>query len=423
MNICQLDQLRNVVQSSHINFLFGSGLSCPFLSTLNSIERLLTNAQQIKNDNLRKIVEASLFAEYFSSVMSPCIAENIVGEKKTNYDNVLSNYSGFLSIWNAIISHRSTALLDKTINIFTTNIDNLVETSAERLKLVFNDGFQGHLNPIFREDSFNNVLTRISPIYQNLAQVPLFNYIKIHGSINWMESELDFGYLTYDRSLELLHKIQDHLKKVPDGHLVLEIDNKETIESLIKKAEAIIQSDDYVFPKEINEFMDAYQELVMIHPRKTKFKESVIDSHFYELMRRFSNSLEQANTVLFVSGFSFADEHIAKITMRAANTNPTLQIIVFAYKEEDVKEIEDNLNLAGASINHNIQIMSPQKYYNAQDEKMRDKLNVEGFKTIQEVKTKDENGKLKSTQQILFQSFSLDVLNSFVFNKLRAIVE
>lgn len=423
MNICQLSQLRNVVQSSHINFLFGSGLSCPFLSTLNSIERLLTDAQQIKNDNLRKIVEASLFAEYFSSVMSPCIAENIVGEKKTNYDNVLSNYSGFLSIWNAIVSHRSTALLDKTINIFTTNIDNLVETAAERLKLEFNDGFQGHLNPIFREDSFNNVLTKISPIYQNLAQVPLFNYIKIHGSINWMESELDFGYLTYDRSLGLLHKIQDHLKKVPDGHLVLEIDKKETIESLIKKAEAIIQSDDYVFPKEINEFMDAYQELVMIHPRKTKFKESVIDSHFYELMRRFSNSLEQTNTVLFVSGFSFADEHIAKITMRAANTNPTLQIIVFAYKEENVKEIEDNLNLAGVSINHNIQIMSPQQYYNVQDEKMRDKLNVEGFKTIQEVKTKDENGKQKITQQILFQSFSLDVLNGFVFNKLRAIVE
>ena len=151
MNICQLSQLRNVVQSSHINFLFGSGLSCPFLSTQNSIERLLTDAQQIKNDNLRKIVEASLFAEYFSSVMSPCIAENIVGEKKTNYDNVLSNYSGFLSIWNAIISHRSIALLDKTINIFTTNIDNLVETAAERLKLEFNDGFQGHLNPIFRE--------------------------------------------------------------------------------------------------------------------------------------------------------------------------------------------------------------------------------------------------------------------------------
>lgn len=422
MNICQLGQLRNVVQSSHINFLFGSGLSCPFLSTLNSIERLLTDAQQIKNDNLRKIVEASLFAEYFSSVMSPCIAENIVGERKTNYDNVLSNYSGFLSIWNAIISHRSTALLDKTINIFTTNIDNLVETSAERLKLEFNDGFQGHLNPIFREDSFNNVLTKISPIYQNLAQVPLFNYIKIHGSINWMESELDFGYLTYDRSLELLHKIQDHLKNVPDGHLVQEIDNKETIESLIKKAEAIIQSDDYVFPKEINEFMDAYQELVMIHPRKTKFKESVIDSHFYELMRRFSNSLEQANTVLLVSGFSFADEHIAKITMRAANTNPTLQIIVFAYKEEDVKEIEDNLNLAGASINHNIQIMSPQKYYYAQEEKMQEMLDDIGFRTIHKKEMVDDEGNKSSITEYVFQPFSLDVLNKVVFNNLRAII-
>lgn len=44
--------------------------------------------------------------------------------------------------------------------------------------------------------------------------------------------------------------------------------------------------------------------------------------------------------------------------MRAANTNPTLQIIVFAYKEENVKETEDNLKLAGAAINHNIQIIN-----------------------------------------------------------------
>lgn len=423
MNICQLGQLRNVVQSSHINFLFGSGLSCPFLSTLNSIERILTDAQQIKNDNLRKIVEASLFAEYFSSVMSPCIAENIVGERKTNYDNVLSNYSGFLSIWNAIISHRSTALLDKTINIFTTNIDNLVETSAERLKLEFNDGFQGHLNPIFREDSFNNVLTKISPIYQNLAQVPLFNYIKIHGSINWMESELDFGYLTYDRSLGLLHKIKERLEKVPEGQLITKIDKEETIKSLINRAESITNVEGYVISDAVNEFMDAYKELVMIHPRKTKFKESVIDSHFYELMRRFSNSLEQPNTVLFVSGFSFADEHIAKITMRAANTNPTLQIIVFAYKEENVKETEDNLKLAGAAINHNIQIISPQKYYEAQDEKMREMLDVIGFRTQHTIETLDDDGNKSYITENAFKSFSLDVLNEVVFNKLRAIVE
>ena len=180
----------------------------------------------------------------------------------------------------------------------------------------------------------------------------------------------------------------------------------ETIDSLKEKAENISQRDDYVLPKEITEIMDTYKELVMIHPRKTKFKESVIDSHFYELMRRFSNALEQTNTILFVSGFSFADEHIAKITMRAANTNPTLQIIVFAYTDEKVMEIKNNLNLAGCAINHNIQIVSPQLYYEAQDEKTREKLDKQCFRTIQEIKI-DEDGKTKRKQQVTFQPFSL----------------
>ena len=65
MKIYQLDQLKNLVQSCHVNFLFGSGLSVPFLSTLQSIEKLLTAAQGIEDKEIRNIVEASLFAEYF----------------------------------------------------------------------------------------------------------------------------------------------------------------------------------------------------------------------------------------------------------------------------------------------------------------------------------------------------------------------
>ena len=109
---------------------------------------------------------------------------------------------------------------------------------------------------------------------------------------------------------------------------------------------------------------------------------------------------------MFVSGFSFADEHIAKITMRAANTNPTLQIIVFAYTDEKVMEIKNNLNLAGCAINHNIQIVSPQLYYEAQDEKTREKLDKQCFRKIQEIKI-DEDGKTKRKQQVTFQPFSL----------------
>lgn len=42
MNIVNLNNLRNAVQSSHVNFLFGSGCSRPYLGTLGNIEKWLT---------------------------------------------------------------------------------------------------------------------------------------------------------------------------------------------------------------------------------------------------------------------------------------------------------------------------------------------------------------------------------------------
>lgn len=97
----------------------------------------------------------------------------------------------------------------------------------------------------------------------------------------------------------------------------------------------------------------------MINPTKRKFKESVIDHHFYELMRQYSNNLEKENTILFSAGFSFADEHIADITRRAANTNPTLHIVIFAFSDDDGEIIKANLKLKNVCLNNNIVILTP----------------------------------------------------------------
>lgn len=115
-------------------------------------------------------------------------------------------------------------------------------------------------------------------------------------------------------------------------------------------------------------FRKNYQQLVMVNPRKTKFQETVLDLHFYELMRLYSNALERTSTCLMVAGFSFADEHIAQITMRAAASNPTLLIIVFAYNKGAKNSIQENLQKGGCSGNNNILILSPEDYKSAQDE-------------------------------------------------------
>jgi hypothetical protein len=75
-------------------------------------------------------------------------------------------------------------------------------------------------------------------------------------------------------------------------------------------------------------------------------------------LRIYANELEKDNSILFVLGFSFADEHIRDLTIRVANSNPTLIIYVFAYSNRT----RDNLNtiLVPSARHNNIKIISPE---------------------------------------------------------------
>ncbi len=352
-----LKKLKNIVQSSHINFLFDSGLSRPYLSVLGQIETLLTEAETIKDEKTKVLVQASLYAHYFKSVMQPCLGTN--DEKsKADYDIVYGNYTSFLKAWNEIIAKRNIGLLDKQINVFTTNIDNFVELAAETQGVEFNDGFKGHHKPVYREDCFTNVVSKVSTLYSNSAMIPVFNYLKIHGSINWAQGEGNDVY--FDGQLNLVNEIANRVKFVNSNVLFPFADNQEyTIQEIIDFAQKNTNDD---LPKEIGDFIKKYNELVMVNPRKAKFRETVLDLHFYELMRIFSNTLEQSTSLLVVAGFSFADEHIAKIVVREANANPTLLTLVFAYDKRAGEDIYVNLKKAGGQINNNIVIVTPEIY-------------------------------------------------------------
>ena len=135
-------------------------------------------------------------------------------------------------------------------------------------------------------------------------------------------------------------------------------------------------------------FINEYNKLVMINPTKEKFSTTVLDYHFYELMRMYSNALERTSTLLMVAGFSFADEHLANITRRAANANPTLQIVVFAY-DRPAKEIIQNNLLQKGICNNNILVISPEDYKHAFKEENPnsnefDELEYFDFKSLNE---------------------------------------
>ena len=407
-----LDKLKNIIQSSHINFLFGAGLSRPYLTTLGDIETLLTDCATIENGRVRQITEDNLKITYVEGVMKPCLDAISMDKKPEELQEVEAAYRDFLKIWNHIISRRGSTLLSKQVNIFTTNIDPLLEGVAEDLGIEFNNGFKGVMRPVFREDAFSTIVSKVSPLYQRTSELPTFNYLKMHGSINWKRKE-NSAEISYDGRLETLAKVVECMEKYPPLYRAIEWmkpgfelkELEEAVEDSISLADpesgegsdawegrstgsACFSSD---CNKQIQSFRETYDELVMINPRKAKFRETVLDLHFYELMRLYANALEKPTTCLFAMGFSFADEHIAQITRRAVASNPTLLVIIFAYDDGAKEAIQECI---GKSNHNNIIILSPEEFKAAQNE--------EGKKAVEKL-----------------NKFDLASINKYVFGQIR----
>ena len=423
-----LDKLKNIIQSSHINFLFGAGLSRPYLTTLGNIETWLTECATIENESVRKITEDNLKINYVEGVMKPCLDAISMDKKPKVLEGVENAYRDFLRIWNHIISRRGSSLLSKQVNIFTTNIDPLVEGVAEDLGIEFNNGFKGMMRPVFREEAFSTTVSKVSPLYQRTSELPTFNYLKMHGSVNWRREE-NRAEIFYDGHLETLAKVVERMEKYPFRYPVIEVlqdkldeenegkddsqKRKQQIENLSKavddairrkqsapKVEGVVEEEipaqslniDSASSELMQSFRKAYDDLVMINPRKAKFRETVLDLHFYELMRLYANALEKPTTCLFAMGFSFADEHIAQITRRAVASNPTLLVIIFAYDDGAKEAIQECIGESNS--NNNIIILSPEEFKAAQDE--------EGKNAVEELKV-----------------FDLASINKYVFGQIK----
>ncbi|MEK9138470.1 MAG: hypothetical protein AAB393_15195, partial [Bacteroidota bacterium] len=95
-----------------------------------------------------------------------------------------------------------------------------------------------------------------------------------------------------------------------------------------------------------------------VNPTKDKFRQTVLNDTYYDLLRIYSNELEKENSLLFAMGFSFADEHIRQLTIRAADVNPTLMIYVLAYDEDARASIAARFP-ASSIRNGNLRVIAP----------------------------------------------------------------
>jgi len=337
--------IKKVIESCHLNFLIGSGASKPFLNTLTDIEKALDNLNKRaglndeQNDKvILKLVEVSIKHYYFKN----CIERNV--ELLTDNDGkneTLNTYKDLLQSIQTILEKRHTNIISKQVNLFTTNMDIFLDVGLEDLGYSINDGFSGRMNPKFGTENFHNLVSKVSSHYEYQSTVPLFNLFKLHGSLNWKldkKNETIFfdGILRVTKNLTDIQFNEDELidcfdndgKSVALSEVYIKAAEKEKSAGLIER---------------LNLFLSTYDDLVMVNPNKDKFEETTLKYSYYELLRMYSNNLERENSVLLVSGFSFADEHICKITTRVAKSNPTLLILIFAFNDIAEQEIKERL--------------------------------------------------------------------------------
>lgn len=181
------------------------------------------------------------------------------------------------------------------INIFTTNNDMFNEVALDNLSIHYFNGFSGGVMKSFNPASFNYTLSkRMDTAIDKYEPVENLVYLyKIHGSVNWIEDDA-MGKETFFKIKELPLR---------------------------------------------NEVKDAS---VLVYPTPLKQNKS-LGAPYVDLFREFQHKLLEPNTVLFVIGYSFSDEHVNDIVYRALATNSTMNLVVINNISNDkvIAKIDD----------------------------------------------------------------------------------
>jgi hypothetical protein len=362
--IGDLIRLKDTIQDANLNFLVGSGLSQPFLGLLGNIEDLLSELDKRDDiaDGKKKIIRASLYRQFSEAI----ILKNLdILNGDAAAAGALENYKDFLKIINSILRNRYSPILNKQVNLFTTNIDIYFERAFEGLGLECSDGFNGRFSPVFNLSNFRKSTLKRSFHYENTSEIPVFNLFKLHGSLTW---------IVVDEGGEKKVKFSADLRQVKE----LKDQNFTEIAAATKTstlASLLAAASTKRISKAIEQFLEQYQTLPIINPTKDKFRLTLLNQYHYELLRIYANELEKENSVLFVMGFSFADEHIREITLRAINSNPTLIVYIFCHSSDSKERYESYFGLKTLK-NANVKIIVPDLKADGTDEFKYDFVNI-----------------------------------------------
>lgn len=301
-------EIKEIIQSGHLNFLIGSGCSQPYLSVLRDIEDKM---------NVEETREAAQKDYYTVIKKSKAVLNDELESDDAEKDKLKTartNYESFVSSLVSMLSRRRLQIVNKQANIFTTNFDMFVEDSCERLGVPYNDGFSGQIKRVFSVSNFNKIQKYKSLQFDNTSDIPLLNVIKLHGSISWKsEGSTDISY--------------------SDGsHIPDDLDTKNGLQ-----------------------FEDGYKNIAVINPNAEKHLETVLDTNYAAMLRKFTLELEKENSILVIVGFSLADKHIKELLYGVMKSNPTLVVLYFSFSKYD-----EGLDSLSEKENKNFYVLSPE---------------------------------------------------------------
>lgn len=325
---------RNLFSGCNINFLFGAGFSASVLGTLGNYETIMEQLRvyeyTLKEKENKVILTAYIYFMFFSECIYPIVQKIKEGKNK------FLEYNTFVNLLLKILSNRENNSINKQTNIFTSNYDPILETILDKNHtILYNDGFEGRINPYFSIDNFCKAIYKQSTFSDKKSEIPVVNILKLHGSVTWENNDNNIGYVNYIEKLESFNLKYNKLFNKT---------NITVIQNYIRAGKNNF-SELFTILKEEIEYVSRYRDFlydyknsfVIVNPTKEKFHTTLMNQIYYDLLRIYSNEMEKNNSLFICLGFSFEDEHILEITKRSIY-NPATQIIIFAYSKEDEKK-------------------------------------------------------------------------------------
>lgn len=327
------ENLRKLAITKKLNFLIGSGASAPAIKLMSQvkepnekeIEKLKKSLQtfNLNDESIRTIAKNQKLITEIKNISEKLINNDLHNKES---ENKLVEYKEFIRNICEIINFSNSRETPREVNIFTTNYDLFLEKAIdevlkEEIPLVFNDGARGYFNRYLDSSNFNRTVSYVGLNNNYIDELPSLTLIKPHGSVNW--------------------------EKVGKNG-----SNKEKV---------IIRNEVVKSP-------------MVVPPTGYEGRDTFMDNHFHDMLRVFQLELDKPESVLFILGFSFQDDHIARMIRRALR-NRSLIIECFCWNNEDEQKYKENLGFNGSDTPHtprNFKFIKPSQFKNKEKLELKD---------------------------------------------------